>query len=95
MERGKKKRGTVKPTDHHNSVQCRHAQGKRGSVQVRDKVAAVLEWQLVSAIHWQQFFIYGWREKAYAEIKCKAYGYLGNESNMEGGLSQGRHSLWT
>lgn len=60
-----------------------------------EKVAAILESQLVSAIHLHQLYLYECREKARAKRKCKAYGYLGNERDLEGGLSQGRHSLWT
>lgn len=49
--------------------------------------------ELASAISLQQLYIYGWLRMAYAEIKHKTSGYLGNERDMEGGLNQGRHSV--
>lgn len=88
MERCKERKGTATATDHCNSIQSRHEQSKGASVKVREKLAAVMESQLVSVIHLHQLYLYGWRKKAWADINCKAYAYLGNESDMEESLSQ-------
>lgn len=95
MERCKERKRAATATDRCNSIQNRHEQSKGASVKVREKLATVVERQLVSAILFHQLYLYGWRKKAWADINCKAYAYLGNESYMEESLSQVRHSLWT